>query len=80
MIRRKNSMSKEKFVRILSRRGYKPSQDYSLPNKPEFSIWEKPNSNIIIEVRTRTFARVIKFLDGRFGYVEALPFNKNSCI
>lgn len=72
-------MTKEKFVKMLKCRGYKETNLYE-PRKPEFSVWEKEQSNILIEVRNVTFARVIRFLNGRLGYIEALPFKRYNCI
>jgi len=79
MIRRKNGMSREKFLRMIQHRGYEPSKQY-IPEDSDSSIWKKINSNIILEVRRMTYVRVILFDDGQLGYIESLPFNKNSSI
>ena len=73
-------MKREKFEKLLTQRGYKPSDNLEVLNKPEYSIWENPHSNILIEVRNVTFARVIKFNSGEFGYIESLRFDQNNCI
>jgi hypothetical protein len=73
-------MTKSKFEKLIHNRGYRPSDVYQRKDRPDFKVWSKNGSNILLEVRRMTYARVIRFKSGRFGYVEALPFSKHNQI
>ena len=68
-------MTRKEFIITMRNKGYVVKHSYAEDDK-HVEFWGKHGHNTLIEVKEKSFNRIVKFDSGRLGHVENLSFDK----
>jgi hypothetical protein len=72
-------MTRDQFIKMIQELGYVPSESFkSLHHK--YSVWEHPDSNVLLQVKYTTFDRVYRFENGDLAIVESPRFSQHKTL